>query len=80
MTGGVERHGVHVNQAFARPPQLDPYGQPVSVGGIPEIGECPEARLQVIRIDGEIEIPVFPGLPSNKRVNAPTTANPMWDS
>jgi hypothetical protein len=80
MTGVIERHGVHVNPAFTWPSQFDPDGQPVSVVDVPEIVECLEARLQVIGIDCQIEIPVFPGLPSNKRIYAPTTADPVSDS
>ena len=80
MTAVVERHGVYVNPAIARSSQFDPHGQPVDVGDVPEIDERLEARLQVVGIDREIKIPVFPGLPPNQHVNAPATTDPVSDS
>jgi hypothetical protein len=34
---------------------------------------------EVLRVDGQIKIPVLPGLPSGQRGNAPATAHPMTD-
>ncbi len=77
VTVGVELHGVHVDPPIVRGSQLDPYGQPVRLGDVTEIGEGEQARLQVIRVHRKIKVPMVAGLPPDQDRNTPAAADPV---
>ena len=63
-----------------RYPQFNPYRQPVRLGGVSEKAERLKALLEVIRVDGKIEIPVLAGLPPSQGGDAPAATNPGADA
>jgi hypothetical protein len=63
MTAGVEVDRMDVDPARARCPQLHPHRQPIRLGRIAQLAEYRPAALEVLRVDGQIKIPVLPGLP-----------------
>jgi hypothetical protein len=80
MTVGVKVDRMHVDPAPARCPQFHPYRQPILLGCVPQLAEHLPAALEVLRVDGQIKIPVLPGLPSGQSGNAPAAAHPMTDA
>ena len=77
MTVRAEAHRVHVDPAWARCPQFYPYWQPVRFDRIAELIEHLQAAAQVLRVDGQIKIPVLPGLPPGQCSHSPAAAHPM---
>ena len=77
MTVRTEAHRVHVDPACARCPQFYPYRQPVRLGRVAELVEHPQAAAQVLRVDGQVKIPVLPGLPPGQCSDSPAATHPM---
>ena len=77
MTVRVEVDRMHVDPARARCPQLHPDRQPVGFGRVVQLAQYRPAALQVPRVDGQIKIPVLPGLPPGQGRDAPAATHPM---
>ena len=73
----VEVDRMHVDPARARCPELPPYRQPIRFGRVPQLAEYLPAALEVLRVDGQIKIPMLSGLPPGQGGNAPATPHPM---
>ncbi len=76
VTTRVEVDRVHIDPARARCPQLHPHRQPIRFGRIPQLAEYLPAALEVLRVDGQVEIPVLPGLPPHPGRNPPPRPPP----
>jgi hypothetical protein len=79
MTVLVEADRMHVDPARARCPQLHPHRQPIRLGRIAQLAEGRPAALEVLRVDGQIEIAVLPGLPSSQSGDAPAAGGSEGD-
>ena len=66
----VEVDRMHVDPAGARGYQLHPHRQPIRFRRIAQPAEYLPAAVQVLRVDGQVEIPVLPGLPPGQGGNA----------
>jgi hypothetical protein len=76
VTIDVELHRVRINPLIARCAQLNPHRSPVRFDGIPEAAELLKARLEVVRINGEIKVAVLPALQASKDGNPPSRHRP----
>ena len=70
---------MHVDPSLARRPQLYPHRDPVRLDAITESLQRLQAGGQVPGVDGQVEVPVIPGLASGQRGHSPAARHPVPD-
>jgi|SRR3954452_18746510 hypothetical protein len=73
---GGEDHRVNVDLAAVRGTQLRTYREPVDRKSEAQISEHGEHQVELVCVDGNVEIPVRATLPTNNRIHRPSATYP----
>ena len=74
---GVKAHGMDVDPPGAWRPQLDARRQPISLRAVSELPQDPQSGIELIRIQGQVEVSVGPGFLPGQGRDAPAAAHPV---
>ena len=80
MAGIVEGHRMYVDPSSQSSPILDTNRKPVGLLFIAKEFESSETEIQVLGVDGQIEVSMLPRLGSDKGCHTPTASHPVADA